>query len=87
MFLEKKRGKIMESEKIGNRIEEILKIKNIEYDWFSSEIGISKRKLIKKLKGKLCFTLGEATKIKEILNLDLETANEIFFNPNYKKNK
>lgn len=77
----------MDSKIIGYKIEEILSIKNIGYDWLSRKTGISKRKLAKKLKGKLSFTLEEATKIKEVLNLDLELANEIFFNINYKNNK
>lgn len=76
----------MKAEEIGNRIKMLLENNDIDYKTFANEIGMSKRKLLKKLNGKLGFTLEEATKIKNCLHLELELANKIFFEPNTKIN-
>lgn len=74
----------MLTKEINNRIKEFLDYKNINYEALANELGISKKKLVKKLDGKLSFTLEEATKIKNYLNLDLDLADKIFFHPNFK---
>lgn len=69
----------MEPEIVGNRIKELMKKQNITADVLAKKMNIDIKKLNKKLEGKEEFYIEEMRKIKDIFNLDVETADKIFF--------
>lgn len=70
----------MNPEIIGNRIKSILVLENIKRAYLAKKLNMSYNTLTKKLNGKREFSVIEITKLVEILNLDLETSANLFFN-------
>lgn len=76
-----------ESIEIGNRVKGLLSIKNISREDLASKMSISYNTLTKKLNGKREFGNSDMLKLKDILNLDIETCANIFFNPEFLNKK
>ncbi|MBQ6992432.1 MAG: helix-turn-helix transcriptional regulator [Clostridia bacterium] len=65
---------------IGNRIKSIMIIEDIKRSYLAKKMNISYNTLTKKLNGEREFTLNEILKMKIILDLDMETCANLFFN-------
>lgn len=72
---------------IGNRIKGILSIKNISRKELATKMQISYNTLTKKLNGKIEFGNMDMIKLKNILNLDIYTCGNIFFNKEFLNRK
>jgi transcriptional regulator with XRE-family HTH domain len=68
---------------IGNRIKGIMSIKNITREKLSELMHTSYNTLTKKLNGKREFGISDMHKLKDILELDVESCGNIFFNDEF----
>ena len=62
------------------KLKEAIKHSGITMTMISSRIGISRESLYNKIEKKTEFTVSEIVKLSEILHLNTETRDEIFFN-------
>lgn len=70
----------MNPEIIGNRIKSIMIIENIKRSYLAKKMNMSYNTLTKKLNGEREFTINEILKMRFILDLDIETCANLFFN-------
>lgn len=73
----------MNPEEIGKRVKDLLQDKGIKRSYLAKKLGISYNTLTNKLTGKSEFSILQIVKIKEVLELDDEFSNNLFFNPNF----
>lgn len=73
----------MNSEIIGSRIKAILVVKNIKRSYLAEKLGITYNTLTKKLNGQREFGISEILCLKEVLELDVETCANLFFNEEF----
>lgn len=68
---------------IGGRIKFFMKFRQIKRKRLAKELGISCKRLARKLNGKEEFFLDELWKLKDILNIDNELMSHILFDKNF----
>lgn len=73
----------MNPEEIGKRVKDLLQDKGIKRSYLAKKLGISYNTLTNKLTGRSEFSILQIVKIKEVLELDDEFSNNLFFNPNF----
>ena len=69
----------MKPQIVGKRVEELIKSRNISVDEVAQKLGISVKKLKSKIEGKEEFYVSEVIELTEILDLDIKTVSQIFF--------
>lgn len=77
----------MEPEIVGKRVIELMKKHNITVEELSLKMGLKKKKLEAKLKGKEEFYINEMRKIKKIFNLNVEECHKLFFQEDEQNDK
>lgn len=61
------------------RLNDIIQSKGLKLEFVAKSIGISVGSMSNKMNGKTDFKLPEVQKLIKLLDLSIETANEIFF--------
>ena len=69
----------MEPELVGKRLKELIKNKYISIEELANQLNMCNQQLENKLNGKEEFYLDEMHKLKEILHLTIEEAENLFF--------
>lgn len=62
------------------RLEERIQDSGLKKEFIAQKLGMSLNSLNNKISGRTSFLIGEAFKLKEILNLDEDVFNDIFLN-------
>lgn len=62
------------------RLEERIQDSGLKKEFIAQKLGMSLNSLNNKISGRTSFLIGEAFKLKEILNIDEDVFNDIFLN-------
>ena len=77
--LKHKKKILLETKGNRKRIKELIKNKNLSIEEIANQLNLDNQQLENKLNGKEEFYLEEMHKLKEILNLTIEEAENLFF--------
>ncbi len=70
----------MDAQNIGKKVEQLIKLNNMEISEIAKKLQISEKELRNKIEGKDEFYVSEVIELTEIFKLDIKTVAEIFFN-------
>ena len=69
----------MDAQNIGKKVEQLIKLNNMEISEIAKKLQISEKELRNKIEGKDEFYVSEVIELTEIFKLDIKTVAEIFF--------
>lgn len=67
----------------GKRIKALLDLKNLKRSYLAEKLDMTYNTLTKKLNGQREFTFSEILKLKDVLNIDIQTFSNIMFKENF----
>lgn len=70
----------MDAQNVGKKVEQLIKLNNMEISEIAKKLQISEKELKNKIEGKDEFYVSEVIELTEIFKLDIKTVAEIFFN-------